>query len=207
MIVWGLQADPGSPPATAKQTPITKSWAELRTDRGMIRIELYPAQAPLTVANFINLARRGFYDGLIFHRVIAGATVEGGCPLGKGIAGPGYKFEDEFHPKLRHDAPGMVSMANVGPDTNGSRFQITLRAVPALDHRSPVFGKVIEGLAVARSIRSGDVIRSIVIKGPAPKFPDRVQERVRAWNQILQKHRSDKTPTPQEAPANDNARE
>ncbi len=176
--------------------------AEIKTERGLIRIVLYPDKAPLTVANFANLARRGFYDGLTFHRVIAGATIEGGCPLGKGIAGPGYKFEDEFHPSLRHSEPGFVSMANVGPDTNGSRFCITLRPMPALDLRNPMFGKVVEGMKVVRAIRAGDVIESVVIKGTPPKLPDRLKERLRAWNRILDEKYPAQT-TPNRAPTRD----
>ena len=99
--------------------------AEMDTSKGVIKLELFDEQAPITVANFVNLANKGFYDGLTFHRVIPEFMIQGGCPLGTGTGGPGYQFEDEFDSRLRHDVPGKLSMANSGPGTNGSQFFIT----------------------------------------------------------------------------------
>lgn len=121
--------------------------ATFDTSRGPIKIELYPDKAPLTVANFVNLAKRGFYDGLNFHRVIADFMIQGGCPEGSGRGGPGYRFEDETTNGVRHER-GVLSMANAGPNTNGSQFFITFVDTPHLDGRHTVFGKVVEGLDV-----------------------------------------------------------
>jgi len=204
-----LAAGQEEKPQASPEARADRLTAELTTEHGLVRIELYPKKTPLTVANFVNLARRGFYDGLTFYRVIAGATVEGGCPIGKGIAGPGYRFEDEFHPSLRHDGPGAVSMANVGPNTNGSRFLITLRAMPSLNGRNPVFGKVVEGMKVVRSIRTGETIESVVIKGEASGVPDGFKARVGAWNRILDDKYPAKTtakPTTAAPPPSDKTR-
>ena len=126
--------------------------ATFETARGPLRVRLFPDKAPLTVANFVNLAKRGFYDGLSFHRVIPDFMVQGGCPRGTGTGGPGYRFEDEFSPQARHSRAGMLSMANAGPGTNGSQFFITLGATPHLDNRHSVFGEVVEGLDVVKKI-------------------------------------------------------
>jgi cyclophilin family peptidyl-prolyl cis-trans isomerase len=143
------------PPSGALDT--SKSYrARIKTERGDIVVDLYADKAPLTVENFINLARSGFYDGTTFHRVIAGFMAQGGDPTGTGRGGPGYQFGDEFHPELRHDAPGILSMANAGPGTNGSQFFITYGPTPHLDDRHSVFGRVTEGLDVLQSIRERD---------------------------------------------------
>jgi cyclophilin family peptidyl-prolyl cis-trans isomerase len=130
------------------------------TNLGTFEAELYAKECPETVWNFINLAEGrqptekagNFYDGLNFHRVIQGFVIQGGCPLGTGTGGPGYQFKDEFHPSLRHDSEGVLSMANAGPGTNGSQFFITLDATPHLDNRHSVFGKVIKGIDVVKKI-------------------------------------------------------
>ncbi|HEY7525806.1 MAG TPA: peptidylprolyl isomerase [Candidatus Limnocylindria bacterium] len=148
-------ADRPMPPSGALDT--SKSYrARIKTERGDIAVDLYADKAPLTVENFINLARSGFYDGTTFHRVIAGFMAQGGDPTGTGRGGPGYQFGDEFHPELRHDAPGILSMANAGPGTNGSQFFITYGPTPHLDDRHSVFGRVTEGLDVLQSIRERD---------------------------------------------------
>ena len=126
--------------------------AVIETSKGRIVIELYKDQAPKTVENFVTLAKKKFYDGIIFHRVIPGFMVQTGDPTGTGTGGPGYTFADEFAPDLRHDAPGMLSMANAGPNTNGSQFFITVAATPWLDGRHAIFGKVIEGQEVVDQI-------------------------------------------------------
>jgi peptidyl-prolyl cis-trans isomerase B (cyclophilin B) len=154
------------------------------TDRGPIKVELYPAKAPLTVANFVNLARRGFYDGLGFHRVIPDFMIQGGCPEGSGRGGPGYKFEDEANNGLGHER-GVLSMANAGPNTNGSQFFITHIATPWLDGKHTVFGKVVEGLDAVDKVQQGDHIRSVRIEGDADAVLAAKADRVAEWNRIL----------------------
>ena len=145
---------PSSPPMVIDQT---KSYtATIKTDLGDISIQLHADKAPQTVNNFVFLAKDGFYNGLIFHRVIADFMAQGGDPTGTGSGGPGYKFKDEFHPELRHDGPGVLSMANAGPNTNGSQFFITHVATPWLDDRHSVFGKVVDGIDVLLSIPPRD---------------------------------------------------
>jgi peptidyl-prolyl cis-trans isomerase B (cyclophilin B) len=126
--------------------------ATIKTKHGDIRIKLHDDKAPKTVANFEKLVKQGFYDGLSFHRVIPDFMVQGGCPEGTGTGGPGYKFADEFSPKLRHTKPGLLSMANAGPNTNGSQFFITLAATPWLDNKHSIFGEVVEGMDVVEKI-------------------------------------------------------
>ncbi len=137
--------------------------ATIEMDRGTIRLELFDDKAPKTVANFERLAGEGFYDGLKFHRVIADFMIQGGCPKGTGTGGPGYTFEDEFHPDLRHDGPGVLSMANAGPNTNGSQFFITHVATPWLDGKHTVFGRVLSGQNVVDSVEQGDVMNRVVV--------------------------------------------
>jgi cyclophilin family peptidyl-prolyl cis-trans isomerase len=130
--------------------------AILHTEKGDIRLSLHVRQAPNTVNNFVFLAREGFYDGTIFHRVINDFMVQGGDPTGTGSGGPGYRFKDEFEPSLRHDGPGVLSMANAGPNTNGSQFFITHVPTPWLDGKHTVFGKLTEGMDVLLSIPARD---------------------------------------------------
>ncbi|AJC45726.1 MULTISPECIES: peptidylprolyl isomerase [Xanthomonas] len=158
--------------------------AHFDTARGPIKIELYPDKAPLTVANFVNLAKRGFYDGLNFHRVIADFMIQGGCPEGSGRGGPGYRFEDETNNGVRHER-GVLSMANAGPSTNGSQFFITHTATPWLDGKHTVFGKVLEGLDVVDSVAQGDVINKITIEGDADAVLAAKADRVAEWNRTL----------------------
>jgi peptidyl-prolyl cis-trans isomerase B (cyclophilin B) len=150
-----LMADRPAPPSGALDT--TKAYtARFKTERGEIVVELFADRAPLTVENFVNLARAGFYDGTTFHRVIPSFMAQGGDPTGSGRGGPGYQFRDEFHPELRHTGAGILSMANAGANTNGSQFFITLAATPHLDDRHSVFGRVTAGMDVLRSIRERD---------------------------------------------------
>jgi peptidyl-prolyl cis-trans isomerase B (cyclophilin B) len=137
--------------------------AEIQTSRGTIRFELFEDKTPKTCANFEKLTGEGFYDGLKFHRVIPDFMIQTGCPHGTGTGGPGYKFEDEFHPDLKHDGPGVVSMANAGPNTNGSQFFITHVATPWLDRKHSVFGRVLEGQDVVDSIRQGDTMEKVSV--------------------------------------------
>jgi peptidyl-prolyl cis-trans isomerase B (cyclophilin B) len=159
-------------------------YADFDTDRGPVRVELYPEKAPLTVANFVNLAKRGFYDGLNFHRVIKDFMVQGGCPQGTGTGGPGYKFEDEANNGVRHER-GVLSMANAGPNTNGSQFFITHVATPWLDGKHTVFGKVVDGLDVVDKVAQGDKIKSVKIEGDADAALAAKADRVAEWNKIL----------------------
>ena len=137
--------------------------ATIDTSRGTIKLELYEDKAPKTVANFEKLANDGFYDGLTFHRVIGNFMIQAGCPHGTGTGGPGYTFEDEFDDSLRHDGPGVLSMANAGPNTNGSQFFITHVPCPHLDGKHSVFGRVLEGQDVVNSIAQGDVMEKVSV--------------------------------------------
>ena len=141
-----------------------KKTATIETNKGNIQLELYADKAPKTVANFEKLAGQGFYNGLKFHRVIADFMVQTGCPQGTGTGGPGYKFADEFHPDLTHSGPGVLSMANAGPNTNGSQFFITHVATPWLDGKHSVFGQVTKGQDVVNAIRQGDVMQKVTVQ-------------------------------------------
>jgi cyclophilin family peptidyl-prolyl cis-trans isomerase len=143
-------------PPEMKIDPERSYRAVMSTDKGDITLELFAAEAPNTVNNFVFLAREGFYDGTFFHRVIHPFMAQGGDPTGTGRGGPGYRFADEFHPDLRHDKPGVLSMANAGPDTNGSQFFITHVETPHLDDKHSVFGQVVEGMDVLMSIPARD---------------------------------------------------
>ena len=160
--------------------------ATIKTIRGDISLDLFSDKAKLTVANFINLSQKGFYNNLTFHRVIEDFMIQGGCPIGTGTGDPGYKFKDEFHNDLRHDQPGMLSMANSGPNTNGSQFFITHVATPWLDKKHSIFGRVTssDSHEVVAKIKQDDVIESIEIKGDI-EFDQDVQESVENWNKII----------------------
>lgn len=137
--------------------------ASICTNRGTISLELYADRAPKTVANFAKLAAAGFYDGLTFHRVIPNFMIQTGCPEGTGTGGPGYQFEDECVASLTHDAPGILSMANAGPNTNGSQFFITHVPCHHLDGKHTVFGRVLAGQEVVDTIKQGDVMESVTV--------------------------------------------
>lgn len=157
------------------------------TGKGKIRVRLFPDKVPYTVANFVNLAQRGFYNGLNFHRVIKDFMVQGGCPRGNGMGGPGYKFEDEFVPELKHDQPGILSMANAGPNTNGSQFFITHVPTPWLDGKHAVFG-VVESdsdMAVVNGIVQGDALNGVTIEGDASALLAKCAAKINAWNKAL----------------------
>lgn len=170
---------------------MTALTAVFTTARGTIRIKLHADGAPKTVANFVNLAQRGFYNNLTFHRVIANFMIQGGCPLGTGTGGPGYRFGDEFGAGLRHNKAGILSMANAGPGTNGSQFFITHGPTPHLDGKHSVFGEVIEGQSVVDSVRQGDKIASVAIEGDVAAFlaDARVAAAVADWNRVLDANR------------------
>ena len=159
---------------------------EMNTSKGVINIRLYPQHAPVTVANFINLAKRGFYDGLSFHRVIDNFMIQGGCPQGAGTGGPGYRFEDECTAELKHDAPGKLSMANAGPGTNGSQFFITHIETSWLDGKHTVFGSVVsaDDQAVVNAIAGGDDIVAVTVTG-GDELLEQQAARVSEWNATL----------------------
>ena len=163
--------------------------AIINTSKGVIRLTLFADNTPLTVANFVNLARRGFYDGLNFHRVIGDFMIQGGCPLGTGSGSPGYRFEDEFDATLRHDRPGRLSMANSGPGTNGSQFFITHVPTPHLDDNHSIFGEVVDtnDQDVVNAVSQGDVIDTITIEGDVDGLFEQVSDRLSEWNAQLDK--------------------
>lgn len=168
----------------------------METSKGTINITLFADQTPVTVANFVNLAGRGYYNGLKFHRVISNFMIQGGCPQGSGMGGPGYDFEDEFSKDLRHDRAGILSMANSGPASNGSQFFITHGPTPHLDGKHTVFGAVVgdEDQKVVNSIAKDDIIQKITIEGDASELMKKVEEKLTKWNQIIDKRFPNLTP-------------
>jgi len=161
--------------------------AIIHTNKGDINLVLTPNETPVTVANFVNLAQKGFYNDVSFHRVIPNFMIQGGCPLGTGTGGPGYRFEDEFAANLKHDKAGVLSMANAGPGTNGSQFFVTHEATPWLDGKHSVFGAVESDadMDVVNSIAGGDEINSISIEGDATAILEANAERVTEWTKAI----------------------
>ena len=161
--------------------------ADIKTNRGTIHLRLFADKTPITVANFANLAKRGYYNGLTFHRVIPDFMIQGGCPSGDGRGGPGYKFEDEIVAGLKHDRPGILSMANAGPGTNGSQFFITHGPTPWLDGKHTVFGAIVgpEDQKIVDSIRGDDRIESITIGGDTAALFDKEKAKHERWNATL----------------------
>ena len=178
---------------TALSVPIMGYSQDLRaiidTSKGTIEVTLNERAAPTTVANFVNLAIRGFYEGLMFHRVERNFMIQGGDPLGNGTGGPGYQFTGEI--LLKHNQPGIISMANSGPGTDGSQFFITHLATSHLDGLHSVFGKVISGQPVVNQIRRRDIINSITIEGDPSTLFGRKQDQLSEWNQVLDENFSD----------------
>ena len=159
--------------------------AVFQTVKGEIRVTLFPGEAPVTVANFVNLAQRGYYDGLKFHRVIAKFMIQGGDPDGTGMGGPGYNFADEFSPSRRHNSAGVLSMANAGPGTNGSQFFITHSPTPHLDDKHSVFGQVSSGQEVVDAIAQDDIMTTVSIDGDPSALLAAHQDQVNEWNRVL----------------------
>ena len=149
---------------------LSRKIAEFNTSMGSFKVELFNDKSPITVGNFMKLVEKGFYNGLIFHRVIPNFMIQGGCPHGTGRGGPGYTIRDEFHSDLKHDSKGILSMANAGPDTGGSQFFITVAATPWLDKKHSIFGKVTEGMDVVENIskvstgRNDKPLQDVIIK-------------------------------------------
>lgn len=168
--------------------------AVIDTSKGEIVVELNARAAPTTVANFANLAMRGFYDGLTFHRLERNFMVQGGDPLGTGTGGPGYRFQGEI--VLHHNQPGIISMANSGPGTDGSQFFLTHLATPHLNGKHSVFGKVVSGMPVVNQLRRRDVINSIVIEGDTSGLFERRRARLDEWNAVLDVEFPDLRPAP-----------
>ncbi len=160
--------------------------ATITTNKGPINLHLFPDKTPLTVANFVHLANRKFYNGLVFHRVINDFMIQAGCPFGTGSGGPGYQFADEFNPTLRHDKPGVLSMANAGPKTNGSQFFITHVPTPWLDNKHSIFGEVVSGddQAIVNMIEQNDRIISINITGDTAIL-ETMADTIAEWNRVL----------------------
>ncbi len=161
--------------------------ATIKTNKGDINLKLFADKTPVTVASFVNLARHGFYDELSFHRVIPNFMIQGGCPIGTGTGNPGYRFEDEIVPDLKHDKPGILSMANAGPGTNGSQFFITHLATPHLDGKHTVFGEIQSGsdMDVVNQIEGDDEIKTIEVSGDVDALLESQADRVQEWNQQL----------------------
>ncbi len=161
--------------------------ATIKTNKGEIHLKLFADQAPVTVANFVNLANKGFYNGLKFHRVIEEFMIQGGCPRGTGTGGPGYNFKDEFDPALKHDKPGMLSMANSGPNTNGSQFFITHVPTPWLDGKHSVFGEVVDAQDqdVVNRIKNGDIMEVVTIEGDTTDLFTKTKKYIDDWNKTL----------------------
>ena len=176
---------------TAHSATDTASMQDIRiivnTNKGPIEATLQPSAAPVTVANFLNLAKRGYYNGITFHRVIPQFMIQGGDPTGTGRGGPGYRFEDEVKSGLKHDKPGIFSMANAGPGTNGSQFFVTHVATPWLDGKHTVFGSVTKGQDIVNAVAAGDKIKSIEILDPIDDLFAAQSKRLEEWNAILDK--------------------
>ena len=169
---------------TAPQAPLI---ASIETEKGTINLKLFAEKTPMTVANFVNLANRGYYNNLTFHRVIDDFMIQGGCPHGTGTGGPGYQFEDECHPDLKHDKPGILSMANAGPGTNGSQFFITHIPTPWLDNNHTVFGEILseEDQDIVNQIKQDDTILSVTIQGDPDRLFEELGGTIMAWNDII----------------------
>lgn len=172
----------------AKEEATDKLQLTITTSKGDIHLNLFADEAPITVASFVNLIQHGYYDGLVFHRVINNFMIQGGCPLGTGTGGPGYKFEDEFKPELRHDRPGILSMANAGPGTNGSQFFITHGPTAHLNGKHTVFGAVVgaKDQKIVNSIVKGDKIVKMVVTGDTAPLFEKEKSRITEWNKILE---------------------
>ena len=164
--------------------------AVIETNKGTINLKLFAEQAPVTVGNFVNLVQRGYYNNLKFHRVIPDFMIQGGCPAGDGRGGPGYKFQDEFVTELRHSKPGILSMANAGPQTNGSQFFITHAATPWLDGKHTVFGEVAGEIdqIIVNQIAQGDKISSILIEGEIEELMTSISTMIEKWNAVIDKN-------------------
>ena len=185
-VAASFQPAPAAEP-TEKSEPMTDIRIKMKTNKGDIELTLFPSKAPVTVANFLNLAKQKYYDGLKFHRVIPDFMIQGGDPTGTGMGGPGYKFEDEFTPELKFDKPGALAMANAGPGTNGSQFFITHKETPWLSNKHTIFGQVTKGQDVVNAIAQGDKIQSIEVLDSTDALFKVKADRIAEWNKSLKK--------------------
>jgi peptidyl-prolyl cis-trans isomerase B (cyclophilin B) len=192
----GLRAETVAPAVASPAVPVPAAEAPavisdirvvLKTSKGDIAGTIFASKVPMTAANFLNLAAKGYYDGLTFHRVIPEFMIQGGDPEGSGRGGPGYKFGDEFAPGLRHSKPGIFSMANAGPGTNGSQFFVTHVATPWLDGKHSIFGEVTKGMGVVNRIARGDKIDKIEILDPTDALFAAQAESLAKWNAVLKR--------------------
>lgn len=173
--------------AQAEENKVEDINIVVKTSKGDIEATIFASKTPMTAANFLNLATKDYYDGLKFHRVIPNFMIQGGCPEGTGRGGPGYKFADEIAPGLIHDKPGVFSMANAGPGTNGSQFFITHKETPWLNGKHSVFGQVTKGQDIVNKIKGGDTIKDIEIKGDTEALFAAQKENLDKWNAVLKK--------------------
>lgn len=185
----GLRAEEAAPAAPVAPAPaaVTDIRIVLHTTKGEIKATLFASKVPMTCANFLNLAKKGFYDGLTFHRVIPNFMIQGGDPEGSGRGGPGYRFADEFDSSLKHSKAGIFSMANAGPGTNGSQFFITHVATPWLDGKHSVFGEVTEGRNIVDATARGDKIEKIDVLDSTDALFAAQAENIAKWNAVLKK--------------------
>jgi peptidyl-prolyl cis-trans isomerase B (cyclophilin B) len=198
IVVAGLRAETPAAAGVSSEAPagaatdkpvavVSDIRVVLKTSKGDIAGTIFASKVPMTAANFLNLASKGYYDGLTFHRVIPDFMIQGGDPEGSGRGGPGYRFADEFAPGLRHSKPGIFSMANAGPGTNGSQFFITHVATDWLDLRHSVFGEVTEGMGVVNRIARGDKIEKIEILDSTDALFAAQAENLAKWNAVLKR--------------------
>ena len=173
--------------SAADPTPLKDIRIILHTSKGDIEGTLFASKVPMTVANYLNLAKKNYYDGITFHRVIPNFMIQGGDPTGTGMGGPGYKFGDEFDPSLKHTKPGIFSMANAGPGTNGSQFFITHGPTPHLDGKHSVFGEVTKGQDVVNKVEKGDTIKTIEVLDPTDELFKAQATNIEKWNGSLKK--------------------
>ncbi len=178
-------AKPAEKPAAEAPAKVTDIKIKITTSKGDIEGTIFASKVPMTAANYLNLAKRGFYNGLTFHRVIPNFMIQGGDPEGRGTGGPGYKFGDEFDATLKHSKPGIFSMANSGPGTNGSQFFITHVPTAWLDGKHSVFGEVTKGLDVVNKIAGGDKITKIEILDSTDALFAAQAENLKKWNAVL----------------------
>ena len=171
----------------ADPTPVKDIRIILHTSKGDIEGTLFASKVPMTAANYLNLAKKGLYDGVVFHRVIPGFMIQGGDPTGTGTGDRGYKFGDEFDPSLKHSKPGIFSMANAGPGTNGCQFFITHVPTPHLDGKHSVFGEVTKGMDVVNKIEKGDSIKTIEVLDPTDDLFKAQSANIEKWNASLKK--------------------
>ncbi len=172
--------------APAAEPALEDIEATLKTDKGDIRVKIYASKAPVTAANFLNLSKRNYYDGVTFHRVVEDFVIQGGDPSGTGRGGPGYFIENEIAPGIKHDRAGILSMARKRePDTNGSQFFITLGETPHLDGGYSIFGEVLEGMEAVTAIEEGDKILDVEVHGSTDALFGRLEKRLDEWNAIL----------------------